>query len=82
MKGHTVYICPEGGLTRRGDRPVRPGVAALARIENVMIIPAHIEWKLYGRWSRTFRVGIGKPFDASRMTADQIMNRVYAQPVE
>jgi hypothetical protein len=46
-----------------------------------MIVPAHIEWKRGWPW-RTFKLGIGKPFDGSAMTAQEILDRVYDQPVE
>lgn len=80
-QNHTVYICPEGGLGGRGERDIRPGVAVLAHEPNVMVVPAHIEWRRGWPW-RTFKLGIGKPFDASAMSAEEIMDRVYAQPVD
>ncbi len=78
--GKAVLIFPEGRRTKRGETPTRHGVEALAHDPNVMIVPAHIEWTRGRPW-RTFRLGIGKPFDGSKMTAQEIMDRVYAQPV-
>jgi hypothetical protein len=46
-----------------------------------MVIPAHIEWTKCW-FGYTFKLGIGKPFDASAMTAQEILDRVYAQPVD
>jgi 1-acyl-sn-glycerol-3-phosphate acyltransferase len=80
-RGNSVHIFPEGRRTRRGESPVRRGVEALAREPHVMIIPAHIEWSLTRPW-RTFKLGVGKPFDGSQMTAQEIMDRVYAQEVD
>ncbi|HEY6737182.1 MAG TPA: lysophospholipid acyltransferase family protein [Candidatus Saccharimonadia bacterium] len=79
-QGNTVLIFPEGRRTVRGESPIRHGVEALAHESNVMVVPAHIEWKRGRPW-RTFKLGIGKPFDASGLTADEIMERVYAVPV-
>lgn len=80
-RGNTVLIFPEGRRTRRGESPVRHGIEALAQEPNVMVVPAHIEWSVGRPW-RTFKLGIGKPFDASTLSAQEIMDRVYAQPVE
>lgn len=80
--GRTILIFPEGRRTIRAESPVRHGVEVLARIPHLKIIPAHIEWTRHSYWRRTFKLGIGKPFDASQMTAEQIMDRVYDQPVE
>jgi 1-acyl-sn-glycerol-3-phosphate acyltransferase len=80
-RGKGVLIFPEGRRTVRGETPTRHGVEALAHEPNVMIVPAHIEWTRGRPW-RTFKLGIGKPFDGSKLTAQEIMDRVYAQPVD
>ncbi len=80
-RGKGILIFPEGRRTRRGETPTRHGVEALAHEPNVMLVPAHIEWRRGWPW-RTFKLGMGKPFDGSAMTAQQIMDRVYDQPVE
>ena len=79
--GQTVFICPEGDLTLPGQRPARPGVAVLAKLPNVMVIPAHIQWTRYGRIRRSFKLTYGKPVDASGMTAQQILDACYALPL-
>ncbi|HVQ44144.1 MAG TPA: lysophospholipid acyltransferase family protein [Candidatus Saccharimonadia bacterium] len=79
-RGKSVLIFPEGRRTRRGETPTRHGVEALAHEPNVMIIPVHIEWTRGRPW-RTFQLGVGKPFDGSAMTAQEIMDRIYQQPV-
>jgi 1-acyl-sn-glycerol-3-phosphate acyltransferase len=80
-RGNTILIFPEGRRTRPGETPARKGVQVLAHEPNVMVIPAHIEWTK--RWfGYTFKLGIGKPFDASSLSAQEILDRVYAQPVE
>jgi hypothetical protein len=64
----------------RGERDAKWGVAALAREPNVMIIPAHIEWRRRGWW-HGFDVTVGKPFDGSEMTAQEILDQIYALQV-
>ena len=79
--GRSVLIFPEGRRTVRGDTPIRYGVQVLAREPGVMIIPMHVEWSR-GKWGRRFAFGIGKPFDGSNLSPDDIMERVYATPVK
>lgn len=79
--GQTVLIFPEGQRALRGEVPIRHGIEVLAKEPHVMIVPAHIEWTRHKPW-RTFKLGIGKPFDGSNMTAQQIMDRVYDTLVE
>jgi 1-acyl-sn-glycerol-3-phosphate acyltransferase len=74
----TVFICPEGGRTLPGTKPARPGVAKLALLPNVMIIPAHIQWYHTGVLRRSFRLTLGRPMDASQMTAQAILDHIYA----
>jgi 1-acyl-sn-glycerol-3-phosphate acyltransferase len=80
-EGQTVLIFPEGRRTVRGESPVRHGVQVLADSPSVMVVPAHIEWRRGWPW-RTFKLGIGKPFDAAGLSAQDIMDRVYALPVD
>lgn len=79
--GQTVYICPEGDLSLPGERAARPGIAVLAKIPNVEIIPAHIQWVRHGRIRRTFKLTYGKPFDGSAMSAQEILDACYALPL-
>jgi 1-acyl-sn-glycerol-3-phosphate acyltransferase len=76
--GQTVFICPEGRRTLPRATAPRPGVTILANVPNVMILPAHIQWKRSNLFQRTFKFTLGKPFDGSGMTADEIMDKVYA----
>jgi 1-acyl-sn-glycerol-3-phosphate acyltransferase len=80
-RGKTVLIFPEGRRTVRGETPTRHGIEALAHDDDVMVIPAHIEWTRGKPW-RTFRLAVGKPFDGHGMTAQEILDRVYALSVE
>ena len=80
-RGQTVYICPEGKINRGDGQSARPGVAILAKLPNVEIIPAHIQWTRNGRWRRSFQLTYGKPFDGSEMTAQEILDRCYALPL-
>lgn len=80
-RGNTILIFPEGRRTRQGETAARRGVQVLAHEPNIMMIPAHIRWTKHW-YGYTFKLGIGKPFDGSQMTAQEILDRVYAQPVD
>lgn len=75
--GETVFIFPEGTRSRPGQRPARRGVAALAEMPGVMIIPAHVNW-YRGGWRRRFDLTIGSPFSAAGLSAEAIMERIYS----
>ena len=78
----TVFICPEGRRTLPGTpSAARPGVAKLAALPNVEIIPAHIEWKRRNFFRRSFKLTMGRPFAARGLSAQQILDRVYDLPV-
>lgn len=79
-RGRAVLIFPEGRRTIHGDFPIKRGIHVLAQQPKVMIIPVHIEWKLEG-FGRSFASGIGRPFEATTLTPEEIMDRVYAVPV-
>jgi 1-acyl-sn-glycerol-3-phosphate acyltransferase len=79
--GQAILIFPEGRRTRPGESRAHHGVEVLAHEPNVMIIPVHLEWVGRKWWQRSFRIGVGKPFDGSKMTAEEILQRVYATPV-
>jgi 1-acyl-sn-glycerol-3-phosphate acyltransferase len=80
-RGQAIFICPEGGLTLPGEAKPHRGVTVLAKEPGVRIIPTHIQWTRYGRWRRTFKLTYGMPFDGSDMTAQEIMDRIYAVPL-
>jgi 1-acyl-sn-glycerol-3-phosphate acyltransferase len=80
-KGRSIFIFPEGRRTIQGEYPAHNGVAVLAKLPRVMIIPAHIEWRDRGAW-HGFKIGIGKPFNGKDLTAQEILNRVYEVPVD
>jgi 1-acyl-sn-glycerol-3-phosphate acyltransferase len=80
-RGQSVIIFPEGHIARQRQWGARKGVMVLAREPNVRIVPVHIEWRLAGLRT-SFDIRIGKPFDGSKMTAQQILDRVYSLPVK
>ncbi len=80
-RGQTIYICPEGKKSQPGQQAARPGVALLAKLPNVELIPAHIQWTRYSRWRRSFRLTYGKPFNGSHMSAQEILDACYALPL-
>lgn len=79
-RGQSILIFPEGHITLRRENTARQGVMVLAKRPNVRIIPMHFEWAR-PRIRTRFRLGIGKPFDGSRMTSDEILDRIYATPI-
>jgi 1-acyl-sn-glycerol-3-phosphate acyltransferase len=75
-------IFPEGRRTVRGEGKVYRGVEELAHSHpHAMVVPVHIEWRVRWKYIRSFRIAIGAPFDASQLTAQDIMDRIYALPV-
>lgn len=79
-RGQSIIIFPEGGLSRNREKRAHNGVMVLAHMPNVKVIPIHLEWHGEG-WRRRLDMGIGKPFDGSKMTAQEILDRIYALPV-
>ena len=80
--GALLAIFPEGRRNR--DRSVKPrrGVAELANDKNVLLIPVHIAWKRYFfGLVPTYKIHIGAPRKVAGMTADQIMDDIYALPL-
>jgi 1-acyl-sn-glycerol-3-phosphate acyltransferase len=77
--GQSIVIFPEGHVTLHRENTARHGIQALAQMPNVRIIPVHFEWAR-PRWRARFEIGIGKPFDGSKMTAQEILDRVYDIP--
>ncbi|HUD10860.1 MAG TPA: lysophospholipid acyltransferase family protein [Candidatus Saccharimonadia bacterium] len=80
-RGQSIVIFPEGHVTLQRQNPARRGVMVLAQQPNVRVIPMHFEWAR-PRIRSNFNVGIGKPFDGSKMTAQQILDAVYSIPVK
>jgi 1-acyl-sn-glycerol-3-phosphate acyltransferase len=80
-QGRSLLIFPEGRRTVRGVSAARSGVMVLAHEPNTMIIPAHIEWQGRSLFRRRFRLVVGRPFSGSGMTADEILDSIYALKV-
>jgi 1-acyl-sn-glycerol-3-phosphate acyltransferase len=80
-RGRSIHIFPEGRRSLPGEYAAHRGVAELAKQPNVMIIPAHIQWHGKNLW-HGFDIGIGKPFDGSKMSAQEILDRIYSVPVK
>ncbi|HSX01612.1 MAG TPA: lysophospholipid acyltransferase family protein [Candidatus Saccharimonas sp.] len=79
-RGQTVVIFPQGKRTLGRGRAHR-GVEVLARMANVRVIPAHIEWQKLGKWRRGFRLTIGQPLDGRARSADQLLDAIYGLDV-
>jgi lysophospholipid acyltransferase (LPLAT)-like uncharacterized protein len=82
LRGHSIGIFPEGGLSKNREKPARSGVMVLAQQPNTRVIPVHIEWRDAHKWHKGFDMHIGKPFDGSKMTAQEILDRIYSLPVD
>jgi 1-acyl-sn-glycerol-3-phosphate acyltransferase len=80
-RGQSVFICPEGGRTLPGTGSARPGVAILANLPKVLLIPARIQWRRHGKIGRSFKLTMGQPYSGSGMTAPEILDTVYALPL-
>lgn len=80
--GQTVQIFPEGRMTVPGQTPAKQGVAIMAQWPGVKIIPVHMDWRRHGRFGRTLNLGVGKPFSGKGMSAQEILDRVLALPVQ
>jgi 1-acyl-sn-glycerol-3-phosphate acyltransferase len=76
----TVLIFPQGKRTRV-QNDLKPGIAHLSNIPNVMLIPVRIEWAKRGILP-IFSLGIGKPFLADGQTPNEIMKKVFELPLK
>lgn len=80
-RGQSLFIFPEGKRTPT-RLEARRGVGELAQNPKVMVIPVHIEWRRGVLGTRTFRLAIGQPFNGAGLSAEAIMDRVYALELE
>jgi 1-acyl-sn-glycerol-3-phosphate acyltransferase len=69
--GQTIFIFPEGKRFRGEKLKPRKGVAVLADMPNVEIIPVKITWNRGLLWG--YEIVIGKPQQWSGRTADAIL---------
>lgn len=85
-KGSRVVIFPEGTVVKPGrNYRNHNGVAVLANEPDVKVLPIHIRQRrkkttIFGtnRIFRNIDIIYGEPFDGHGMSADEIMDRVYA----
>jgi 1-acyl-sn-glycerol-3-phosphate acyltransferase len=80
-KGQSVVIFPEGGIKRPGSQlRIHSGVSVLAKEQGVKVLPIHIKVRNQTKPNKIFNnvnIIIGSPFDGGKMSAEEIMNRVY-----
>lgn len=78
-KSQTVMIFPEGRVSRV-DRFHKPkhGVEVLAKMPGVKLIPTRVKWNKSKGVIKSYSLAIGRPFDGSHMSAEQIMDKVYS----
>jgi len=81
-KANTLCIFPEGQRSLPHEIEAKRGVQILARETGAFIIPLHIHWHRQSSFNRRVFITIGDPFDARDMTAQQILDRIYALPLE
>ena len=84
QKGHSVVIFPEGKISKNSVQEFEPksGVSVLARRDHVMIIPARLRWTRKRGILRSYDLAVGRPFDGSKMSPQQIMDVVYSLKFE
>jgi 1-acyl-sn-glycerol-3-phosphate acyltransferase len=75
--GQTLCMFPEGKRTLTKASPPKPGIAQLANLPNIYIIPILIEW------SRAFpvrklKITVGKAYTGMGYSAEAILASVYA----
>ncbi len=77
--GESVVIFPEGKVSQV-DRQHKPkqGVAILAKEPDTFIIPVRVKWHRDKGIFNSYDVAIGKPFNGSKMSAEEIMDKVYS----
>jgi 1-acyl-sn-glycerol-3-phosphate acyltransferase len=76
-RGQHLFIFPEGKRSPYDTVPAKSGVAELARLPKVKIIPVQIKWTRR-RWWRSCTIIIGEPFSAAKDSAQDIMDHIYA----
>ncbi len=81
--GQTVMIFPEGKVSQT-DRHHKPkhGVEVLARMPDVRLIPARVQWDRNKGFLKAYSLAVGRPFNGSKMSAEQIMDKVYSLKFE
>lgn len=85
----TMLIFPEGGRMKNGKRiKAKPGVAVIARMGGVKVVPAHIKGEY--KWMHKVTVTYGEPMDfeqykGSKLSgdelqalADDVLDRIYS----
>lgn len=78
-RGQNLVIFPEGKISRFGEKILpKTGVEILAKIPNVAIIPARVNWNRKRLIFKSYSLSIGQPFIGKNMTAEQIMDVVYS----
>ncbi len=78
QRNETVVIFPEGRVSLEERKyPAKRGVEILAKTPDIMIVPVRVKWYRSEKVFKSYYLAVGKPFDASQMTASQIMDRVY-----
>jgi 1-acyl-sn-glycerol-3-phosphate acyltransferase len=79
--GKNLMIFPEGWRSLKGGREAKRGVEVIAHLENVRVIPVHLEWSASIYHRKVLSLHIGKPLDGSQMTAQEILDHCYDLPV-
>ena len=80
----TVVIFPEGKISKTSKQQFEPkrGVSVLAKEKDVKLIPARVKWNRERKLLQSYEIAIGKPFDGSKMSPQQILDVVYSLKFE
>jgi 1-acyl-sn-glycerol-3-phosphate acyltransferase len=81
-QGDSLGIFPEGRRNLDGTVKPRRGVAELANTPNTRLIPVRVLWKkrFFGLIPN-YAIHVGAPVDATKMSADEIMDQIYSLPL-
>lgn len=76
-RAQTVCIFPEGQRSLPQTISPKRGVSVLAKHTNTEVVPVHLQWHK-NRIGLGVTIVIGKPLDARKLSAQQIMDVIYS----
>ena len=80
-RAESVFIFPEGRRTRPNQLPAKRGIEEIAHLEKIVVIPVRIRWTTSSLFRRKADITIGRPLDAKAMSAQDILDHIYALPL-
>lgn len=80
-RAESVFIFPEGRRTRPKQLPAKRGIEELARLNKIEVIPVRIRWTTTSLFRRKADITVGRPLNAKTMSAQEILDHIYALPL-